>query len=119
MSLLPVIIGQKRTIVTSVLLLTGLFFTSSCQDNASEEHFMATYKGILLLRTKHSDTAVCNPKVREYLQQQGYSEASFGVEFLERSQDGKTFLMRIDSLRSKIRSEGEAPSTRKSNDNIR
>ncbi len=93
---------NMKKIVLVLLLLTGL--ASCTKEEVDTEKFLKTYKDILIIRESYADTAKANQKVRELMDERGYTESEFRKEFfkLMSEEDNVRYL---DSLRNSIRAD--------------
>lgn len=73
---------------------------SGCSDNkVDEQRFFKVYEEVLQIRSQYEDTAVANPKVKELLKKNNYTNEQFKEEFLELSKNSEVFLRKLDSIR--------------------
>ena len=77
----------------------------SCSQQAKEENLLNVYKQILIVRASEADSVAANMKVRNVLQQNGYTIESFKKEFIDVAKDNKDFFARLDSLRNSLNRE--------------
>lgn len=87
------------------LSLILLIFFASCSQNAKEEKLLNVYKQILIARTSESDSLKANEKVKQILDDNGYTLESFKQEFFNTAKDNKRFIMQLDSLRNSLNRE--------------
>lgn len=92
--------------ILSILLI--LLFLSACQNESEKDiyKYSEIYYNILLIREKHPDTAIANPKVVDLLKKNGYNQKTFQDESFELFEKDKTlFTKMIDSVRKKAEQE--------------
>jgi|GEM_PF-1610579 len=77
----------------------------SCSQQAKEDKLLNVYKQILIVRASEPDSVAANTKVRNVLQQNGYTLESFKKEFMDVAKDNKEFFARLDSLRNSLNRE--------------
>lgn len=91
-----------------VLILTSLF-TYSCSDDAGEyDKFINTYRDVLKVRVKYSDTLEANQKIAAILKRDGYTEKEFAAKFFELGSKRKDFIFTLDSLRNQISRDADS-----------
>ncbi|HOV91794.1 MAG TPA: hypothetical protein PLC04_01775 [Candidatus Kapabacteria bacterium] len=87
------------------LSLVLMIFFAGCSQQAKEDKLLNVYKQILIVRASEPDSVAANTKVRNILQQNGYTLESFKKEFMDVAKDNKEFFARLDSLRNSLNRE--------------
>ena len=90
-----------------LILLAFLFFVSCSDSKEQKERFIQTYKEILVARERFADTAVANSEVRKAFKRHKYTEQSFFEDWRHYTSNPKEFLVMMDTIRARARSEVE------------
>ncbi len=94
------------TLITTLIVVIFLTACSGGSWSKDDERFVQTYTDILILREQYADTAQANPKVREMMQKNGYTEASFRARFEELTAKPEKFRQMLDSARARAQRIG-------------
>ncbi|HPD34072.1 MAG TPA: hypothetical protein P5545_05290 [Bacteroidota bacterium] len=94
---------KQITKIATILLLVCVCV--GCSQKAKEEKLLNIYKQILIVRVSETDSSVANQKVRQILQNNGYTIETFKKEFIEVAKNNKNFFAQLDSLRNSLNRE--------------
>ncbi|OYT14728.1 MAG: hypothetical protein B7C24_16755 [Bacteroidetes bacterium 4572_77] len=90
----------KKLSLGKLLAIAVLFFIVACdQDKLDNENFRAAYKEILIARETEADSLKANDLVKDILQEHGYSEEDFRIDYFALSQDRKAFIRLLGEIR--------------------
>lgn len=89
-----------------ILFISLIIGCSSRAWTAEDEHFVKIYTEILLLREQFPDTTNANPKVRAFLQQNGFSEQQFRETYSRYAARPERLRQLLDTARTRIQTIG-------------
>ena len=92
---------RRSCIFPAFAALCSLAVSCSSGWSDDDERFVQTYTEILRIREQMPDTALANPKVREVIQNNGYTWESFRAAFTAYTAEAEKFRAMLDSARSR------------------
>jgi hypothetical protein len=85
-----------------------LIALTACGPGESEKQcFSQTYQEILVVRELESDSLEANEKVRQVLEDHGFTEPEFRQLYFDLAEDRESFITMMDSIRARARREAD------------